>query len=159
MPDLLLGERARKGTKWGWLEPIPGMGESSQARRYSSLDLACDLCGAEIGCPCEDSSRTCASRIQEALRLMRAGLLDEAPEPERVELPPCDSCGVKKTAMGSPVACDQPGHRCGRILAHIRKQCVAPVVPNSRYCVKHVPPQQRFTDGAVQPSQPPRRWN
>jgi hypothetical protein len=146
---------AAKGRKYGFMESIYRE-DSPKARRFTANSIPCPNpeCGAAAGEACSDT-RVCPERLHEALDLLRAGQIPEAPEPAQDTVAePCDACQVRKTQRGSPKFCGDPAHRCSRIIPRSQKQCAAPVVPGTRYCGPHTTPQRRWTDTATS-----KRWN
>jgi hypothetical protein len=139
------GEEALPGSRgYGFMvSVIPRI----PARRFSALAVGpCPNCGAAIDEACT-GPRICAERIRCALELARAGQLAEADPDERATPVECQKCGRELTQRGRPKACSD-ACRCQRILS-TRKQCAGARIPPSRYCAVHVPPQQRWTDGAL----------
>lgn len=144
---------ARRGGAWGWLESA--YPEPLNMKRFSAGSIDCPNpdCGAPADTACS-GPRVCVARVQEALRRIKDGTLETAPEPEEAaSAEPCPECasGRHRTQRGSPKFCGDPGHRCSRIIPGTRKQCVAPVVTGTRYCETHAleaRPPRRWADGA-----------
>jgi hypothetical protein len=119
----------------------PAVPDLPMARRFTATSIACPNCSVPSGTACT-GARVCQERLDVALDLMRGGQLAEAPTVSVADtLGLCQECGVERNARGNPVAC--ANHRCERWLP-TKRRCRSVIEPRSRYCVAHVPPQQRW---------------